>query len=329
MIARALGYLVALCLLCACGEEVPRPPVEPLAASEYQLAALYKWGKGPLDVNVAPELQLVDRRRDEPLSINVYYPADDVDGLPVLLFSHGNFSDNNAYDRVLSHWVSHGYVVVAPLHADGDGGYLGATLDMLTIGNLGIIQRRYEDLQIVRFGPTEANPDFGSFITDNLGEAEILGVELEFTWLATENFTLSGNYAYLDTEVDDLVLQVAGGGLDVSGSNLRQAPENKASLTASYDIPLSSGGFVNLRGDYTYVDEQINDYANQNTIIEEIELWDARIGWTSASGRWQAAVWGKNLADERVITHSYVIGPGVIGVWNAPRTYGVSLSWAM
>lgn len=187
----------------------------------------------------------------------------------------------------------------------------------------------YQDLQIVRFGPTQANPDFGSFITDNIGEAEIMGVEMEFTWLATDNFTLSGNYSFLDTEVDDLVLQVAGGGLDVSGSDLRQAPENKASLTANYDWPLNGGAYLNFRADYTYIDEQINDYANQNTIIDELELWDARVAWTSAEGRWQASLWGKNLGDERVISHSYVIGPGVIGVWNAPRTYGVTLSWSM
>ena len=187
----------------------------------------------------------------------------------------------------------------------------------------------YQDLQIVRFGPTAANPDFGSFITDNLGEADIQGVELEFTWLASDNFTLSGNYAYLDTEVNDLVIETAGGAIDVSGSPLRQAPENKASLAAIYDWQFSGGSYMSFRLDYSYVDEQINDYVNQNTIIDEIELWDARVGWTSADGNWQAAVWGKNLADEEFISHSYVIGPGVIGVWGAPRTYGVTFTWSM
>ena len=187
----------------------------------------------------------------------------------------------------------------------------------------------YEDLQIVRFGPTEANPDFGSFITDNIGEAEIMGVELEFTWYPTDNLRLSGNYAYLDTEVNDLVLNVASGALDVSGSELRQAPENKGSLTASYDWPLSGGANLNFRVDYTYSDEQINDYANQNTIIDEFQLWDARASWRSANENWEVAIWGKNLGDEEYISHSYVIGPGVIGVWGPPMTYGATVTWSM
>jgi len=187
----------------------------------------------------------------------------------------------------------------------------------------------YEDLQIVRFGPTEANPDFGSFITDNIGDAEIMGVELEFTWYPTDNLRLSGNYAYLDTEVNDLVLNVASGALDVSGSDLRQAPENKGSLTASYDWPLSGGANLNFRVDYTYTDEQINDYANQNTIIDEFQLWDARASWRSANENWEVAIWGKNLGDEEYISHSYVIGPGVIGVWGPPMTYGATVTWSM
>ncbi|MEM8562186.1 MAG: TonB-dependent receptor [Pseudomonadota bacterium] len=186
----------------------------------------------------------------------------------------------------------------------------------------------YDDLQIVRFGPTEDAPEFGSFITDNIGSAEIKGFEGEFSWLPTAQLRLSGNYAYLDTQVDDLVLNTAGGELDVSGSDLRQAPKNKASLTAVYDVPFYDGQNLSFRVDYTYIDEQINDYADQRTIIDSFQLWDARISWTSASQAWEASVWGKNLGDDEYISHSYVIGPGVVGVWGAPTTYGVTLNYA-
>ncbi len=208
-------------------------------------------------------------------------------------------------------------------------GMKGDFIDNTLRLNASVFYTDYQDLQIVRFGPTAANPDFGSFITDNIGSADITGFEGEFTWYPTENLRLSGNYSYLDTEVNDLILNVAGGALDVSGSDLRQAPKHKASLTGSYDVPLNSGANLNFRVDYTYSDEQINDYANQHTIIDEFTLWDARASWTSADQAWQVALWGKNLGDEEYIAHSYVIGPGVIGVWGAPMTYGVSVSWSM
>ena len=68
---------------------------------------------------------------------------------------------------------------------------------------------------------------------------------------------------------------------------------------------------------------------NEPVITEEVNLWDARAAWVSADESWEVAVWGKNLDDEEWISHSYTIGPGSIGIWGAPRTYGVSVIWTM
>ncbi len=208
-------------------------------------------------------------------------------------------------------------------------GMKGDFLDSTLRFNSTVFYMDYQDLQIVRFGPTADNPEFGQFITTNLGEADIYGLELEFTWYATDHLSLSGSYAYLDTEVDGLVIETSGGPVDASGSNLRQAPEHSGNLNANYNIPLGSGAAIDIRLDYSYVDEQITDYIQQKTVVEEAKLWDARIAWTSADEQWQVAAWGKNLADEEWIQHSYVIGPGVIGVFAPPRTYGVSVNWSM
>lgn len=187
----------------------------------------------------------------------------------------------------------------------------------------------YEDLQVVRFGPTADAPDFGQFVTKNIGEAEIIGLEAELFWYPTENFYLSATYAYLDTEVDDLIFDAAGGPIDVSGSDLRQAPENSGSLTAGYSWPLNNGSEINLRGDVIYSDEQINDFVDQRTVIEEYTLLNLRAAWRSSDENWEFAVWGKNLTEEEYIQHSYVIGPGVIGTWGPPRTYGATVTWQM
>jgi predicted dienelactone hydrolase len=150
MYAGRLLLVYALCLLLpGCGEELPRPEVTPLSTPVVDLQALYKWGGGPYQVAVAPELRLPDPGRENGLSINVYYPADAEGALPVLLFSHGNFSSYNDYDKLISHWVSHGYVVLAPLHRDANRAYLGNTVDLLRHGNLGIIEARRADLLTV------------------------------------------------------------------------------------------------------------------------------------------------------------------------------------
>ncbi len=91
-------------------------------------------------------------------------------------------------------------------------------------------------------------------------------------------------------------------------------------------MPKATGNF-DFRLDYSNIDEQITDYINQDTVVERAELWDGRVAWNSPSEKWEVALWGKNLLDSDYFSHSYVIGPGVIGVWGAPRTFGVSASW--
>ena len=132
---------------------------------------------------------------------------------------------------------------------------------------------------------------------------------------------MSANYAYLDTTINDLVIN----GVDASGKNLRQAPENSLNIDADYEIPLNNNyGSLNINVHFSHVDEQRMDYLNDATIINEINLLDARIGWTSEDETYEVAIWGKNLMDKGYVAHSYVIGPGVAGVWGDPITFGVT-----
>ena len=189
--------------------------------------------------------------------------------------------------------------------------------------NATVFYMDYQDLQIVRFGPVPGSA-FGTFITTNIGSADIYGLELEFTWLATDNFQLSGHLALLDTEANGLIIN----GQDLSGTELRQAPETSYNIMADYFLPSGIGAW-NFHLEFSHVDEQLNDYLFTATVIEEQNLLDARIGWTSNSGQWEVGLWAKNLTDEAYFAHSYVIGPGAIGVWGPPRTYGVTATWYM
>ena len=185
----------------------------------------------------------------------------------------------------------------------------------------------YEDLQIVRFGPV-AGSAFGTFVTANIGTADIKGAEIEFIWNPTDQFSFSGNYAYLDTEVNGLIIETNAGLQDVSGSTLRQAPKTSYNLVAEYEVPMESGT-VDLRLELSHVDRQITDYVDQRTRADEHDLIDARIAWTDSYDKFEIAVWGKNLLEEDYISHSYVIGPGVIGVWGAPRTFGITATYSL
>jgi len=181
----------------------------------------------------------------------------------------------------------------------------------------------YKDLQVVRFGPV---PDsvFGTFQTTNIGSADIKGIELDWVWFPMENFSISGNYAYLDTEAKDLILNTAGGEADFSGLPLRQAPENSYNLIFNYDHKANNGDW-GFRVQFSHMDDAHNDYATYlDTITEEADLLDASVNWSSQDGKYNVTLWGKNLTDERYVKHSYRIGPGTIGVWSDPLTFGVT-----
>lgn len=182
----------------------------------------------------------------------------------------------------------------------------------------------YEDLQIVRFGRVNPTDPFGTFLTTNIGEAVIQGAEVEFTWTVTENFQISGNHAYLDTEADDFIIN----GNDLSGTHLRQAPRNSSSLLLNYN-KMTDNGEWDFRLEYSHTDRQITDYLDQRTAIDEVELFGGRIGWTSPDEQWEVSLWGKNLKDDDYIAHSYTVGPGIIGTWGAPRTYGLTVNYSL
>jgi iron complex outermembrane receptor protein len=189
--------------------------------------------------------------------------------------------------------------------------------------NASVFFMDYTDLQVVRFGPVPGSA-FGTFQTTNVGSADIKGLEVDFYWMATENFSVSGYYAYLDSEIDGLTLNTADGPKDFSGLPLRQSPEHSYTVVLDYKLATGTGEY-DFRAQYAFIADQFNDYPTMTeTIIEEAKLLDASVTWTSPEGMYQLVLWGKNLTDERYITHSYRIGPGSIGVWSDPQTYGLT-----
>ncbi|WP_078083825.1 alpha/beta hydrolase family protein [Microbulbifer mangrovi] len=159
---------------------------KPLPA-DAQLSAIYGLDPGPHPIKVVPAINLTTR--DGPLTLSGFYP--EAEGIyPLVLFSHGNFSNRRAYDRIIRHWVSHGYVVLAPDHRDA-GGLLNGILAITRFGKDGVMQQRPRDLinildnlntiadqaaeldrRIDRSRVVAAGHSFGAFAAQMLGGAD-------------------------------------------------------------------------------------------------------------------------------------------------------------
>lgn len=105
------------------------------------------------------------------------------------------------------------------------------------------------DLQTSRFDPT--NISFLVF-TDNVGDAEIQGIDTDITWLATDNLVIDAAFSILDTEITRLNSDLEGIAPGV-GAELPYSADFSGNIRARYFYELKNGltGYVNASVSYT------------------------------------------------------------------------------
>ena len=149
MLKTAIKTSVALfitCLLMACSEPV-LPSAQALDAEQEQLALIPNIKAGPFSVMTERSLLFSvpesksDNERE--LELSVFFPEQG-QNYPVLFFSHGNWSTKDKYDQLITFWVSHGYVVIAPNHRDCCSMASGI-FNSLRYGNFALIEHRVKD----------------------------------------------------------------------------------------------------------------------------------------------------------------------------------------
>ena len=139
--------LTLLCLLVtACGPDPELPAAQPLTVAPEVINDVHGAVPGPYSV-IAHKGLSIEGEDGAALATSLYYPAEGSQH-PLLLFSHGNWSDRLSYDRLIEHWVSHGYVVLAANHSDCCSPVKGI-LNSLRFGQLGLINRRVRDLELL------------------------------------------------------------------------------------------------------------------------------------------------------------------------------------
>jgi iron complex outermembrane receptor protein len=123
----------------------------------------------------------------------------------------------------------------------------------------------YTDLQLQIFTGT-------TFITENVGEAEGAGVELELAYMANEYVQLSAGAAYLDTEVDDVDLDVCAtpDGGSCNGNTLSFTPEYTASADLRLSYPIGDS-VIYFLSEVIYSDSFYTGL--ENTALGSVDSW--------------------------------------------------------
>lgn len=167
----------------------------------------------------------------------------------------------------------------------------------------------YSDQQVTSVIPT---PPFR--ITNNIPNADINGVELEFNWYLNDNWTMNGGLGYLDSEINQLEIA------------LDAVPKWTTNLGLAYAVNVTDDYDFVLRGDWRYQDDYILTRTPDTFQIDGVHLVNVRAGLEGETWAFRAFV--NNLANEQFATDVSNLGPGfLLRSFSKPRAYGVELSY--
>ena len=179
---------------------------------------------------------------------------------------------------------------------------------------------KISDLQTSRFDPT--NISFLVF-TDNVGDAEIRGVDGDFTWVATDNLVISGAFSFIDTELTSINSELAGIAPAV-GSQLPYSAKFSGNLQAQYfyHIAQDMTGYIN--GSISYTGDRLASMTMDAYVLEDATNLIYGTG-SGLSIEKEADVYsgvnyqdsnGQTFAGGRYVQDSYVLANLSFGITN-------------
>lgn len=158
-------------------------------------------------------------------------------------------------------------------------------------------------------------------LTDNVGESELYGFEVELLAVPAAGLEFGLNIGFTDTQFTDggqLLDDVIGGGADLTDKEFSFAPRWTASGQVRYEW--FSGWFANAR--LRYSDEAFAQPTNDLTAInDDFTILDLIAGYQA--NRWRAELFVTNATDEEYITFDPVDpATGAVAVAGDPRVFG-------
>lgn len=207
--------------------------------------------------------------------------------------------------------------------------------------NVSLFYNDFEDQQ-VQFGYLRGN-GVGSTSILNAGTSTIWGAEVDGNVLLTDNLSLNFSYAYLNTEVDELVEPtpaewmptgvIWSGTSTAVGEPLSYAPEHQLVLSGSYRFPISETvGEMIATVSYIYTDDMqaVSKETTPFYKLPSYELVNANFNWNNIMGSpVDVSIFATNLTNERYLTNvtgNYYSGLEA-GRRGVPRMYGARVRY--
>lgn len=161
----------------------------------------------------------------------------------------------------------------------------------------------------------------------NVDHARVFGTDIDLILRPVEGLTLSGGLGLLDTKLSSFT---TAAGTIPAGNRLPNAPSASLTGRARYEFPVASRLKFSLQGETRYSASVFKEASNDPLIAaDRYWLFNGRIALSDADSHWEFALWGRNLSNKRYEVQGTDLATlGIVNkIHNAPRTYGVELSY--
>ena len=192
--------------------------------------------------------------------------------------------------------------------------------------NLSVFYYDYSNLQVTKIVGT-------AVVIENAASARLTGLEAEIVFRPVRGLQFDAALSLLDTRYKDYVSADPArpqlGPIDLSGNELTQSPNYTINLGASYTWDTAIGE-ISVRGEGRFVDRiwftQFNvDYVSQPAY----QLFNVYLTWRSRDEHFSATAFMRNIGDEDIVSAGFIgsslVGSPLLGSFEPPRTYGVTL----
>ena len=174
----------------------------------------------------------------------------------------------------------------------------------------------------------------------NANSGRAWGFELESAFRPSENLVITAGLSYNNTRINDNALAVGIcaqctvtdpivvlGGTNralVNGNPFPNAPKWIADVTARWSMPVSRDGEIFVFTDWSYQGRtNFFLYESREFVTDGQFEGGLRIGYAALDGRWEVAVFARNITDEDNVRGGIDFNNNT-GFVNDPRTFGIS-----
>ena len=203
----------------------------------------------------------------------------------------------------------------------GEFGVKGSSLDDKFTLRLAAFYMHRDNIQLKSWQVSDQQ--FTGYVA-NASSGSNYGLEIEGSYLLTDNLLISGSAGYLDTKISDFVTK---SGLNQDGREQAQAPKYQYAFSARYNVTDELYAMLGVEGkdDYYFSDSHNAQAPNTNLV-------NASLGYEAEN--WAVRAWARNVFDETVPTRGFEFGNNPLDGYTSqtyiqlgePRVAGVTFT---